>query len=220
MAKIYYPKAQELNHTPIYTPFAVGYDRVKTEDGVQEIGRRLKRYYSSIDAEVYLGNRYVEDICDIEWSVTQQNMPIFGFNSYTFDEISIGSRIVYGNFAIRFTNPNYLFKILQQVKEASVLNMSAYDVPVHDRILGERKGEVDKFYKGEISGTRLKEMWPQTFDIDIVYGKPTDYDSNEVHVVLQEVRIINCQSGASTSNPTPQTEVYQFVAKDFKTLAR
>ena len=46
MAKIYYPKSQELNHTPIYTPFAVGYDRQKKEGGVEEIGSRLKRYYS------------------------------------------------------------------------------------------------------------------------------------------------------------------------------
>ena len=176
-----------LNQTPVYTPFVASYDRVKTENGVQEISKQyLKRYYSSIDAQIYFGNYYVEDVSDIQWTVQQKNLPIYGFNSYTFDEIAI-------------------------------YNMKDYVVPVHDRILGEVHGAGDGKVKGAVAQDNHGYLWPQTFDIDVIYGHP-ERGNREVHIILEGVHIISCTNGASVSDPTPTTEMYQFVAKDMKTL--
>lgn len=208
-----------MDKTPLYVPFVTGYKRTKTAKGLKETPQALlKRYYSSIDAELYFGNEYVEDVSDIQWSLEQQSLPIFGFNSYTADEIHVGSRLISGTFSIRFTSPNYLFKLLEEAsKQNAIYNMNSYIVPTHDRVLGEVSGAIDNTMKGEVAGTNREELWPQTFDIDIVYGKPAR-GLNEVHVVLEGVRILGVVSGASSSNPTPLTETYQFVAKDIKTL--
>lgn len=208
-----------MDKTPLYVPFVTGYKRTKTANGLKETPQAvLKRYYSSIDAELYFGNEYVEDIADIQWSLEQQSLPIFGFNSYTADTIHVGSRLVSGTFSIRFTSPNYLFKLLETAaKQNAIYGMSSYIIPTHDRVLGEVKGALDASVKGEVAGTNKKELWPQTFDIDIVYGKPAR-GLKEVHVVLEGVRILHVVSGASISNPTPLTETYQFVAKDIKTI--
>lgn len=211
-------KTKELDKTPAYVPRVLSYGRRKTEEGLIESDAVLKRYYSSIDAELYFGNEYVEDISDIQWQISQNHLPIYGYNSYTFDEIAVGSRIIQGSFSIRFTSPNYLFKILEAAKESQVMSMSSYKVASHDRILGEVQGNRDENLKGTVSGTKYKELWPETFDIDIVYGKPTE-GFRETHLFLTSVRLISCTSGATSSSPTPITEIYQFVAKDIKTLA-
>ena len=211
-------REKELDKTPAHVPYVQSYKRKKTQEGLEESSSAiLKRYYSSIDAEIYLGNEYVEDICDIQWEIKQNNLPIFGYNSYTADDIAIGSRIVTGVFSIRFTSPNYLFKVLEAAKEEQIITMTSYKTATHDRVLGEPTGKMDGSLSGLLEGTKRKELWPQKFDIDIVYGKPSR-GNREVHVFLTEVRIINCVSGATISNPTPVTEMYNFVAKDIKTL--
>lgn len=210
----------ELDHTPVYTPYNATYGRKKTADGLSiSESAVLKRYYSSIDAEVYFGNDYVEDICDIQWSLSQRNLPIYGFNSYTFDEIAIGDRIISGQFAIRFTDPNYLFKLLEQIKGQESVFAKKYKVPLHDRVLGEPTGAIDESLKGTEEGTKLEERWPVAFDIDVVYGQPVDGLTDEVHVVLEHVRLISCQCGASITSPVPVTEIYSFVAKDIKCIS-
>lgn len=206
--------------TPLYVPYNSTLGRKKTADGVTEDNiATLKRYYSSIDAEIYFGDYYVEDISDIDYSVNQQVVPITGFNSYTADAIHVGSRLISGTFVIRFTSPNYLFKILEKAKEGSVLpsNVAAYSVPIHDRNYKAPQGQIDKSLSGQIAGTNREELWPQTFDIDIVYGGKSNV-GEAVHVVLQGVRLTGCTSIASASNPVPISEQYSFVAKDLKTL--
>ena len=219
---------KELDKTPVHVPYVASYHRRKAENGLEEAeSATLKRYYSSIDAELYFGNEYVEDIADIQWQIQQNHLPIFGYNSYTADEIAVGSRIVYGTFSIRFTSPNYLFKILEAAKEEQVMFMSSYRVSMHDRIVGEPSGAKDEWIdpgtqkaKHTVVGSKHQELWPETFDIDIVYGKPSKgRPGRDVHIFLQHVRILSCSTGAGISNPMPATETYQFVAKDIKTLA-
>jgi hypothetical protein len=208
-----------MDKTPLYVPFVTGYKRTKTAEGVTEDPQALmKRYYSSIDAELYFGNEYVEDISDIQYQVHQQHLPIYGYNSYTADEMHVGSRLITGTFAIRFTSPNYLFKLLERAgAQNTILKSAKYIIPTHDRILGEVDAPLDSEIKGSVSGIKRMELWPQAFDIDIVYGQPAR-GVNEVHVVLEHVRIIELVSGASVSNPNPVTETYSFVARDMKTL--
>lgn len=208
-----------LDKTPLYVPFVTTYGRTKTTDGIiEDTSATLKRYYSSIDAELYFGNQYVEDIADIQFQIKQSQEVVYGYNSYTTDLIHVGARIVNGTFSLRFTSPNYLFKLLETAAQQNAFyGQSSYVIPTHSRVLGEVSGIIDNTIKGEVSGTNEAELWPQTFDIDIVYGKPAR-GQREVHVILEGVRILECVNGASVSNPNPLTETYSFVAKDIKTI--
>ena len=70
-----------------------------------------KRYYSSIDAEIYFGGIFIDEVTNIAWSVQQQALPIYGYNSYCFDDVAVGARLINGQFTINFTEANYLQKI-------------------------------------------------------------------------------------------------------------
>ncbi len=48
-------------------------------------------------------------------------MPIFGYNSYIYDEIAIGNRIVQGVFTINFTSPRYVEDIIKNIERLVLL---------------------------------------------------------------------------------------------------
>lgn len=201
-------------------PLNSSYERRKTATGIYEDkNATLKRYYSPIDAEVYFGDYYVEDVIDIQFGIEQQPFQIFGYNSYTADEIVVGSRVISGQFTINFTSPCYLFKLLEKAKSSSILpaDTSTYVLSRKERNNLAPKGKVNTSLKGEISGTNTQELWPETFDIDVMYGEKSD-EGDAVHLVLQNVRILSCVQGASAHANVPATETYSFVAKDYKVL--
>lgn len=212
-----------LDRTPAYVPYNATYRRTKGTNGITESSAYLKRYYSSIDAELYFGNEYVEDITDISYSVSQSSLPIFGYNSYTYDALVVGARYVQGQFSIRFTSPNYLFDILRTaIGKTIITEDQSYVVPVKERVYLEAAGQIDTTFYGARNddevAAKFQELWPETFDIDIVYGGKSNV-GKEVHVVIENVRILSVINGASVSNPTPLTETYSFVAQDIKTIA-
>lgn len=210
-----------LDKTPFYIPVNSTYTKKKTANGVEESDiATIKRYYSPIDAEIYFGDYYVEDIVDINFAISQQNIPIFGYNSYTTDQIVVGSRILSGQFTINFTSPGYLFKLLSMAKSSSTLpsDTSSYILSQKERNNLLPKGKQDTYYKGEIAGDNTKELWPETFDIDVVYGQKSDA-GDAVHLVIEGVRILSCQQGASAHANVPATENYSFIAKDYKVLS-
>lgn len=79
-----------------------------------ELGEQ-KRYYSSVDVDIYFGEYYIDEIVSLEFQVEQNVMPLFGYNSYVYDDLALGNRIVSGRFAINFTSPKYLFNLLEEV---------------------------------------------------------------------------------------------------------
>lgn len=45
---------KDLDKRPIHTPYITSFNRKKTENGIEITSAVLKRYYSVIDAEIYL----------------------------------------------------------------------------------------------------------------------------------------------------------------------
>lgn len=204
----------EIDSKPIYTNFVKGYSKHKTKDGYSFDSAFLKRYYSTIDAEIYFGNEYVEEVVDINWQILQGQMPLFGFNSYIYDEVALGSRIIQGQFVINFTSPNYLFRLLESAKGDSITNMSSYTVTKskEEATIVERKTDGSK-------GITLPDhapIWPQQFDIDIVFGDKTS-EGTPVHIVLEGVMIKDSRMGVGVSGE-PVMEIYSFIARDLKTV--
>ena len=209
-----------LDRRPAWIDTNIEYHRVKTADGISVDSAYIKRYYSVIDAEVYFGNEYVEDIHDINWSIKQNVTPLFGYNSYTYDEVARGNRLIVGNFLINFTSPNYLFSILKEADKAnvtSITNMTSYTVPVlsKSKTPSIRKGTYGSQEKGHNT-----HMWPQTFDIDIIFGEKTGA-GDPVHILLLGCAIQDCQmalSASASGSPPVIMERYNFIAQDIRTV--
>jgi hypothetical protein len=69
-------------------------------------------YFSGADVHLYFGNIWVDEAVSLNFQLQESVLPIFGYNSYTFDAISRGQRIVQGSFAINFKSVGYLQTIL------------------------------------------------------------------------------------------------------------
>lgn len=209
-----------LDRRPAWIDTNIEYHRTKTANGIYVDSAYIKRYYSVIDAEVYFGNEYVEDIHDINWSVKQNVTPLFGYNSYTYDELARGNRLIVGSFLINFTSPNYLFSILKEADKAnvtSITNMTSYTVPVlsKSKTPSIRKGTYGSQEKGHNT-----HMWPQTFDIDIIFGEKTGA-GDPVHILLLGCAIQDCQmalSASASGSPPVIMERYSFIAQDIRTV--
>ena len=213
---------KELDKRPVFAPYQHAIKRTKTEKGFVESSEYLKRYYSAIDAEIYFGNEYVEEVCDIAWQVNQQTAPLYGYNSYTLDEFAQGSRIIQGSFSIRFISPNYLYEILKAAEEPSISHMSSYSVPTYSRDDLLPEGAVNTGLQYDFAEDNHHCLWPQTFDIDVVFGQKSNA-GDVVHIVLENVKLTGCAISPLTSSPgdgnPPITETYSFMAKDIKTIA-
>jgi hypothetical protein len=56
----------------------------------------------------------VEEIVALDFSLAEQVMPVYGYNSFVFDAIARGKRIISGSFTINFKRAGYLKTILDE----------------------------------------------------------------------------------------------------------
>lgn len=204
----------EVDNKPIYTNLIKGYSKHKTKDGYSYDSAFFKRYYSSLDAEVYFGNEFVEEVLAIDWQINQGQMPLFGFNSYVYDEVALGARFIQGNFVMNFTSPNYLFRLLETARQESITEMGQYMTTKT-----KEEATVKEMINTGTGGKAIPNdgpIWPQTFDIDVIFGDKTSIGT-PVHIVLEGVQIKGCNMSLNTAG-APVAEIYSFIAKDIKTV--
>jgi hypothetical protein len=173
-----------------------------------------KRYYSSIDAELYFGDIFIDEITSVAWNIQQQTIPLYGYNSYTFDDIAVGSRIIQGQFAINFTERNFLTKIQSSSSFQKIARrMYGKDTPVKDTDSG-------KIYSDFRQRLHLP-MWDTGFDIVIGFGESEAQAKSGGSNVYSTFLVLNCvQITGSTIqldyDGNPIQEVYTFMARDVK----
>lgn len=168
-----------------------------------------KRYYSAIDAELYFGDIFIDEVSNIAWTIQQQALPIFGYNSYTFDDIAVGSRLIQGQFAINFTERNYL----------QTLQKNSSFQKIARRMYGE-----DIEAKVTYSDFREKlhlPKWDKGFDIVIGFGKNNSIKNNNGTSIYSTYVVIDCVQITGSSiqlddNGDRILEMYSFIARDVK----
>lgn len=64
----------------------------------------LEEYYSSTDTKISINDKDQTEISSINFSVQEQLKPIYGYNSRTWDQMSVGNRIVTGAFSMVIKN--------------------------------------------------------------------------------------------------------------------
>lgn len=162
-----------------------------------------KRYFSSLDAEIYFGETYIDEIVQITWSVEQATMPLFGYNSYTFDDIAIGARQVSGSFVVNFTKSGFMYDVLrnvQAVNRATFLTESE----------AEYKLDWNSHFDKEHSAS-----WNKSFNIRVGYGDYTKKGQHTTMIVIHCVQLTGCQQVLSSDGGVIG-EVYSFIAKDIR----
>lgn len=168
-----------------------------------------KRYYSTSDAELFFGNIYIDEVTDIMWQETQNSMPIYGYNSYCFDDIAVGTRLVQGQFSINYTKSNYL----------GLLQNSAGFAEIARRQYGKDYAETSYFsdYRKRLNLPK----WDKGFDLVVGFG----YHHTSIGKVSENntssyVVIDCCQITGSSQRLNyvgePVQEVYSFIARDIK----
>lgn len=200
---------QNLNKTPVFTNFVN-----------DDAGNGYKQYYSQIDAKVFFGGQYVEDISFINCSVSQNVMPITGYNSHIPDEIVQGSRYISGVFTINFTSPNYLNELVKVAKLVSL--EQAKKVTVNTEV--GKTALSDTFYinketNKETDFDNHNFIFEGYFDIDVVLGQDTTFGGKARHYILESVKIGQAQLIQVSSNSGMQMqEMYQFIGKDIRAI--
>lgn len=200
----------ELSSQLSYTNKNVEYDITRNSKGYTQSNPKYKRYYSQIDANVWFGDKLVSDIQNIAYNLAQHDMPIFGYNSYIYDEIAIGNRIVQGAFTINFTSPRYIEDIIEKYKSASIVNEDTTKIEEYNEIIKPLRTSTNVHKNPDHDS-----IWKNGFEIDITYGEDDNIMGDPIHVILLDCHIMNVQTVLDSSG-RPILEQYQFIARDRK----
>lgn len=200
---------QSLNKTPVFTNFVN-----------DDAGNGYKQYYSQIDAKIFFGGQYVEDIAAINCSIVQNVMPITGYNSHIPDEVVQGSRYITGMFVINFTSPNYLNELVKTARAVSL--EQAKKVTINSEIGSTKLSSnfyLNKETDRETDFSNHNFIFEGYFDIDIVLGEDTAFGGKARHYILESVKIGQAQIVSPNGNTgQAMQEMYRFVGKDIRAI--
>ena len=157
----------------------------------------IKRYFSSIDTDVYFGDTRIDEMVAFDFIIEEKKLPLYGYNTYTPKRIVTGQKTIQGSFAINFTKTFNLKYILDEVAPSLYAN----DYETVTSFCGDDNMAI--FNKG--------------FDITISYGdarNDSDYKSyNACTQTLVGCYITSYRQAFDTSGE-PILDMYTFIAKD------
>lgn len=114
-------------------------------------------YFSGCDVSIYFGDVWIDEINSLEFKLVENKVPIYGYNSYTWDAVAYGARMVSGSFVLNFREANYLNNVLKRYSQSKE---SAKNYLNH---LSDRSSTSDAFKSMLLEGKTLEEL-SQNFD--------------------------------------------------------
>ena len=179
-----------------------------TSTVTNNIGINPKRYFSSLDTDVYFGDSLIDEMVAIDFTIAEPKLPIYGYNSFYPNRIVSGRRTLQGTFAINFTNPMYLLDILEKIDDSIIANdyeSFVYRCPEED---------------STGLGIGNSPIFTKRFDITLSYGY--GYEKNEslrtynsCYQTLVGVQIVDYRQALDTEG-NPILDMYSFIAKDIR----
>jgi len=73
------------------------------------------KYFAGQNVKIFFGDIFVDEINALNFSLTEQVAPIYGYASNTWDAVARGTRLIEGSFSINFTEASYLYLTLTQL---------------------------------------------------------------------------------------------------------
>lgn len=159
-----------------------------------------RRYFSSIDSEIYFGDTFIDDINHIQYEVVEKVLPIYGFNSHKYDLLMNGIRIIQGEFTINFTKSGWLLEVISALSTTATSS----------------NGSIDQCQKRiDYCGVVGNGLFNGVFDIIVSFGdhNSTIQSYNSSAHMIKGVRITGYRQILDTSGE-PIAETYTFIAQD------
>lgn len=134
-------------------------------------------YFSGGDIKIYFEDTFLDECTMLQFVLAEQVLPIYGYNSYTFDDVLRGNRIIQGTFRINFKDRGYLFGLLEHILEEKI-DMIKDDVKNQDRMIAE---DLDKLY------LYAEEGWSREFDFmsqkfeDAIWNRQSRKDTQRIN---------------------------------------
>lgn len=156
-----------------------------------------RRYFSSIDTEVYFGEKLIDDMVAFDFIINENKMPLFGYNNFTAQRMVIGQKTIQGSFAINFTKTFDLAYLL----ESDAISASLYHNKYEDLIESACPDNNNPLFK-------------KSFDITLSYGEGKGQGSyGSCFQTLIGCQITSYRQAFDTSGE-PILDMYTFIAKD------
>lgn len=169
-----------------------------------------KRYFSSLDAEIFVGGCFIDEITSITWSIQQQTMPLYGYNSYTFDDVAVGTRLVTGQFSVNYLQSDFL---------SNLVNSSSF-ISTDRKLYGADK-KVQTDFTDDFRKRLSIPKWDRGFDIVIGFGDHSKNYSTMSTNMYETYEVLDCCviTGSMIQmdyTGAPIQEIYTFIARDIK----
>lgn len=74
-------------------------------------------YFSGCDVSIYFGDTFIDEITGIEFAMTENTRPVYGYASRTWDTFARGTRIIQGRFRMSFKEAMYLHSVMDHLSE-------------------------------------------------------------------------------------------------------
>jgi hypothetical protein len=71
-------------------------------------------YFNAAQMQLYIADCFVDEVTSLQYQLTQDKRPIYGYASQLFDDVAVGHVIVQGSFTINFKEQGYLWAILDR----------------------------------------------------------------------------------------------------------
>lgn len=168
-------------------------------------GLSQTRYFSAVDARIYFGDIYIDEVQKIKFTLEQNTTFISGYNSYVYDMVAQGLRGINGEFSINFTKSGYLYEVLNSL---SPVNSGATLYTISPICNTQT-----------MSKNTAAPMWNKCFNIVIPYGTNNIISGDQVvnlstTVVLKGAVITSCKQDFGEDGGLPISETYTFIARD------
>lgn len=98
-----------------------------THEDWKIVDRFDSTYWSGLDLQVYFNNILINEAIQINYVISEQIRPYFGYASYVASRIHHGARIIQGEISLNFKRHGYLFSLLNLIKSKSGNIMSIDD---------------------------------------------------------------------------------------------
>ncbi len=184
-------------------------------------------YFSGADVNIFFGDVWVDEAISLQFGVSEKVLPIYGYQSFVFDTVVRGQRIVQGSFGINFKTAGYLQQVLdnslavdyaiKQAQEKGVIKKEDFKKYKLDEILTiygkESFNQIAQEYEEALWGVAEDEKNrltnsnktffpadPYGFDLKINYGAVSDSFEGQSNAFFTQARKFN-------QNPNMTVEV-------------
>jgi hypothetical protein len=123
------PRKGQWSFNKSFDPLSDSIDRVwsgKSSDSDQKFNHYYDYYFSPEDIKVYIDGLYDPqdelDIAAFAFSVKQEKQPVYGFWSYNYDTVLLGTRIITGVISVVTRYPRRMTELLEKAAKNRVIN--------------------------------------------------------------------------------------------------